>query len=232
MEIKLIFSYTSQIFLPTLEGSMAKPDRFNNMLNWSHIAAAIFKALFAYVGFLTWGYETEEEITNNLPTQGFKATVNIILVIKALLSYPLPFFAAADTLEHSLFRNKPETPFPSFRNPDGSHKPWGIVLKMGLVFSTLIMSIVIPHFTTLMGLIGNFTGTMLSFIWPCYFHMKLKWDTMEWYTISLNVFIICLGFIIGSVGIYYSTFELIRAFQGEDVHKVLPILAANITRKF
>ncbi|XP_055342176.1 vesicular inhibitory amino acid transporter-like [Paramacrobiotus metropolitanus] len=221
----VVFSYTSQIFLPTLEGNMTKPNRFNAMLNWSHLAAAVFKALFAYVGFLTWGLDTQEEITNNLPTQGFKAIVNLCLVIKALLSYPLPFYAACDTLEHCLFRGKPDTPFPSCRNPDGSYKKWGIGFKMGIVFTTLIMAIAIPHFTTLMGFIGNFTGTMLSFIWPCYFHMRLKWETLEWYIISLNAFIICLGLICGCVGMYYSAYELIRAFNGEDIsYKPLPII--------
>ena len=50
----IVFSYTSQIFLPTLEGNMLDKSKFHCMLNWSHIAAAIFKALFGYVGFLTF----------------------------------------------------------------------------------------------------------------------------------------------------------------------------------
>ena len=78
----IVFSYTSQIFLPALEGNMQEPKRFECMLNWSHIAAAIFKSLFGYVGFLTWTGNTQEVITNNLPTQGFKGLVNFILVVK------------------------------------------------------------------------------------------------------------------------------------------------------
>ena len=50
----IVFSYTSQIFLPTLEGNMLDKSKFHCMLNWSHIAAAIFKAGFGYVGFLTF----------------------------------------------------------------------------------------------------------------------------------------------------------------------------------
>ena len=50
----IAFSYTSQIFLPTLEGNMLDKSKFHCMLNWSHIAAAIFKAGFGYVGFLTF----------------------------------------------------------------------------------------------------------------------------------------------------------------------------------
>ncbi len=50
----IVFSYTSQIFVCTLEENMLDKSRFHCMLNWSHIAAAIFKALFGYVGFLTF----------------------------------------------------------------------------------------------------------------------------------------------------------------------------------
>lgn len=39
----VVFSYTSQIFLPSLEGSMIDRSKFHCMLNWSHIAAAMFK---------------------------------------------------------------------------------------------------------------------------------------------------------------------------------------------
>lgn len=39
----VVFSYTSQIFLPTLEGNMQNPDEFEDMLKWSHIAAAVLK---------------------------------------------------------------------------------------------------------------------------------------------------------------------------------------------
>ena len=46
----IVFSYTSQIFLPTLEGNMQDKSKFHCMLNWSHIAAAIFKAAFGYIG--------------------------------------------------------------------------------------------------------------------------------------------------------------------------------------
>ena len=41
----VVFSYTSQIFLPTLEGNMENPAEFRDMLDWSHIAAGAFKVV-------------------------------------------------------------------------------------------------------------------------------------------------------------------------------------------
>jgi len=54
----IVFSYTSHIFLPTLEGSMQNPQQFNKMLDWSHICAAAFKSAFGYIAFLTWRKST------------------------------------------------------------------------------------------------------------------------------------------------------------------------------
>ncbi|KAJ8264830.1 hypothetical protein COCON_G00139290 [Conger conger] len=99
----IVFSYTSQIFLPSLEGNMQKPAEFHCMMNWTHIAACILKGLFALVAYLTWADTTKEVITDNLPST-IRAVVNLFLVAKALLSYPLPFFAAVEVLEKSLFQ--------------------------------------------------------------------------------------------------------------------------------
>jgi vesicular inhibitory amino acid transporter len=41
----IVFSYTSQIFLPTMEGSMYDRKKFDSMLNVTHFVAAIFKGL-------------------------------------------------------------------------------------------------------------------------------------------------------------------------------------------
>ena len=100
----IVFSYTSHIFLPTLEGSMSDRSKFHSMMYWTHVVAAVAKIVFSYVGFLTWGTSTEEVITNNLPNASFKLLVNVILSTKALLSYPLPFYAAVGLLEDTFCR--------------------------------------------------------------------------------------------------------------------------------
>ncbi|CAG0906566.1 unnamed protein product, partial [Cyprideis torosa] len=209
----IVFSYTSQIFLPTLEGNMKDPGMFWPMLKWSHIAAAVFKSLFGYVGFLTWGEATQEVITNNLPTQGFKAFVNFVLVIKALLSYPLPYFAAVDLIQNALFRGPPDTPFDSVFDKEGELKTKGMAIRLGLVFFTVMVAVVIPHFALLMGFIGSITGTMLSFIWPTYFHLKLKGDELDLATKAYDSLIIFLGFLFGTVGVYSSGRALKLAFE-------------------
>lgn len=209
----VVFSYTSHIFLPTLEGSMTDRTKFRPMLKWSHVAAAVFKALFGFVGFLTFSEYTQDEVTNNLPSQQFKAVLNLILVLKALLSYPLPYFASIELLEAQFFKGKK---FPSCFSADGSIREWALALRICLVLFTLFMAISIPHFALLMGLVGNITGTMLSFIWPCVFHLQLKRHLLTTAKRVCNMTIIGLGAFFGLIGIYYSSMQLSRAVNAID----------------
>ena len=209
----IVFSYTSHIFLPTLEHNMIDRSQFPNMLNWSHIAAAAFKSLFGYLGYLTWAEDTEEVITNNLQNPDFKCFVNLILVVKALLSYPLPYYAAVELIEKTYFRGKPQTIGPTVFALDGELKVWALAMRTCIVLLTILMAIFIPHFAILMGLIGSFTGTMLSFIWPCYFHLKLKAGQLEWHDVAYDWFVIFLGLLFGVIGISTSFYALVEAFK-------------------
>jgi len=100
----IVFSYTSQIFLPSLEGSMEKKEEFKPMLFWSYVASCVVKALFAMACFLTWAETTRDVATDNLPS-GIRIAVNVVLVVKALLSYPLPYYLSVEVLEQQFFTN-------------------------------------------------------------------------------------------------------------------------------
>ena len=161
----------------------------------------------------------------------------MILVIKALLSFPLPYFAAVDLLEKTLFlqdqtdvkfeslepelmelhsvepnkNNKPQSP-PLFSTScyemDGDIKFWAICL---------FLAIFIPHFALLMGLIGSITGTFLSLIWPCYFHLKLKKNSLTTYQKVVDIVIIIFGLLISVIGVYYSSCALYKALNNQPI---------------
>lgn len=210
----VIFSYTSQIFLPTLEGNLIDRSKFHCMLHWTHFAAAIFKAGFAWIGFLTFGFATKEVITNSLPSRSMRIIVNLFLVIKALLSYPLPYFAAVELIETTFFGADSSRVFPSCYDAAGVMKVWALALRLLLVVVTLLMAIFVPHFAILMGLIGSFTGNMLSLVWPCYFHLRIKGPKLTLFQKAIDISIILIGIVCAFLGIYYSGHALIRAFQG------------------
>uniref|UniRef100_A0AC34RP00 Amino acid transporter transmembrane domain-containing protein n=1 Tax=Panagrolaimus sp. JU765 TaxID=591449 RepID=A0AC34RP00_9BILA len=184
----VVFGYTSHIFLPALEASMQDPKEFKWMLSASHIAAAIFKALFGLIGFLTFAEFTQKEISNSLPNQYFKILINIVLVVKALLCY----------------------------GADKSLREWAACLRIILLLWTLLVALSVPYLLELMGLVGNITGTMLSFIWPAYFHLKLKGDKLTEEERKFNKFVIGMGIAVMVLGVYYSSIELITAIRYKE----------------
>jgi hypothetical protein len=61
----------------------------------------------------------------------------------------------------------------------------------------------------------NILGTMLSFVWPAYFHLVIKGDQLSIGEQKFNKFVIGLGIFICVVGVYYSSIELIHAIRYE-----------------
>lgn len=74
---------------------------------------------------LTWGSETREVITDNLPSD-LRPLINLCLLAKALLSFPLPFYSATEILQSCLVT--------------GEHC-WQICF----IFNTLTISSISPH---------------------------------------------------------------------------------------
>ncbi|XP_072136810.1 vesicular inhibitory amino acid transporter [Mobula birostris] len=200
----IIFSYTSQIFLPALEGSMKNRGNFECMLNWTHMAACVFKTVFALVSFVTWGNEMKEVITDNLPFN-LRMLVNVCLVAKALLSYPLPFYAAAEVVQSSIFN-------PSSRA--GNSQVWPLVIRGCLLMLTLLLAVLMPHFALLMGLTGTVTGAVMTFLLPSLFHLKLLWDKLGNLERFLDISIFLLGSLCSLSGIFCSVKEVVDAFKG------------------
>ncbi|KAI3382383.1 hypothetical protein SNEBB_001759 [Seison nebaliae] len=206
----IIFSYTSQIFLPTLEGNLSDRHNFRRMLKWSHIAAGSMKTVFAIVGYLTWGMQTQEVIVNNIPSASMRRCLNVTLVFKAMFSFALPFYAAVELLEGILFVDRSFSIFPSCYDEEHRFKLWAIILRVLLIIIILLMAILTPHFALLMALIGSISGTLLSLIWPAWFHLRLKWNDLS---LSVKIWDSCfivIGVACSIAGIIDATRALIK----------------------
>ncbi|KAF1673598.1 VIAAT protein, partial [Pygoscelis papua] len=198
----IIFSYTSQIFLPKLEGNMKNPGEFRCMLNWTHFFACVLKTTFALTAFLTWGEETKEVITDNLPSF-LQTLVNLCLLTKALLSYPLPFFAATEIVYACVSRGNHS----NYRSP-----LFALGVRGSFLLLTLLMAMFIPHFALLMGLTGSVTGAAMTFLLPSLFHLKLKWKKLSFLEKCADISVFILGFLCSLAGIVCSIKGLLEVF--------------------
>ncbi|KAK5852747.1 hypothetical protein PBY51_006591 [Eleginops maclovinus] len=200
----IIFSYTSQIFLPPLEGSMEDRGQFDAMLGWTHGVACIMKTLFSLLAVLTWGEETSEVITNNLPSD-LRPLVNLCLLAKALLSYPLPFYSAAEILQTCLLGDVSSYSKHGGRGVSGP----ALLVRVALLMTSYLLALLVPRFSLLMGLTGSVTGSAMTLILPCLFHLRLQWGRLTVRDRLIDVCILSLGVICSGSGVICSVKRLV-----------------------
>uniref|UniRef100_A0A3Q1J886 Vesicular inhibitory amino acid transporter n=1 Tax=Anabas testudineus TaxID=64144 RepID=A0A3Q1J886_ANATE len=204
----IIFSYTSQIFLPHLEGSMEDRGKFDVMLGWTHAAACIMKTMFSLLAVLTWGKDTSEVITDNLPSD-LRPVVNLCLLAKALLSYPLPFYSAAEILQTCLFGDSPALSSYSKHGAQGLSRP-ALLVRGALLMTSYLLALLVPRFSLLMGLTGSVTGAAMTLILPCLFHLRLQWGRLTVRDQLIDVGILSLGVICSVSGVICSVRRLVE----------------------
>jgi len=207
----IVFSYCAHAVFPSIEGSMKKPESFNKMMNCSFTLAAVLKAALGAFMVLTFGAGTEQVATINLgPYPMWQTAVNVLVICNVILAVPLVMFVVA-----SVFDDVSLPYFPRLSRESSLHWVYLLVSRPLLLGFALVLAIVVPHFGLLMGLVGSLTGTCLCFIFPCYFHLKLRWQELKWPSIVLEISIMIFGLVAGGAGFFFSGKELVETFIRE-----------------
>jgi len=204
----VVFSYCAHAVFPSIEGSMTKPSRFNSMMNFSFLLAAVVKACLGTFMVVRFGQNTAEVATVNLSDNVIFSRLSSALVISnVILAIPLAMFVVSVTIDDSVIRY-----FPHLSKDSKHHWVWLMITRPLLITFALFVAIMVPFFGLLMGVIGSFTGTCLCFIFPCAFHLKLRWNTMSKWFFFLDILIIVFGVIAGLTGLAFSLKALVMAF--------------------
>lgn len=80
---------------------------------------------------------------------------------------------------------------------------------MFLVGVTLLIAVSVPHFSLLMAFIGNFTCTLICFVFPCIFHLSIHGRRLTKLEKAVDVIVAVVTTSAGIVGIYASLVALI-----------------------
>ena len=205
----VVFSYCAHAVFPSIESSMKKPESFNMMMNWAFVFAAIVKALLGVFMVLAFGNDTKEVATVNLlENTGFSVTANALVITNVMLAIPLAMFVVSLSFDDAFLAYFPHM------NADSKYNwLWRLITRPLLLCAALFIAIIVPHFGLLMGLVGSFTGTCLCFIFPCLFHLKLRWHKLSIWIKALDISVMIFGAIAGGFGLYFSARALIQTFQ-------------------
>ena len=204
------FSYCAHAVFPGIEASMKEPHKYNMMMHASFILSAVVKTIFGVLCVLTFGLATDQVVTLNMADSiAFNTAATVLVALNVFFSFPLPLFVVIETIDDVWLPH-----FPHLSQDTRYHWFWVLLTRVLLVTLALFIALVVPHFGLLMGFVGSFTGTCLSFGFPCIAHLKLKWGYLRWYHVVGEILLIVFGVIAGAFGLVYSGKALVDSFKG------------------
>ncbi|XP_077990710.1 vesicular inhibitory amino acid transporter-like [Glandiceps talaboti] len=210
----LLFNFEASFAIAGVEESMRDRSKFVKMVNWSYVFCTFFLLLYSIPPYLAFGDNTKEFITYNLPNNAIHTLISLLLVAKALFTYPLFFFFIIDNIDllkiHFLppCYGKTQKEFPPF---------WAMIFRCSIVLFCLLLAVVVPHFSKFMGFIGSLVSPWMSFICPCAFYLKLRRHEVGRCEFVINMLIIIIASSICVVFSILSFRELVRTFKADTV---------------
>ncbi|XP_037082211.1 amino acid transporter AVT3B-like [Pollicipes pollicipes] len=170
----------------SLENSLAEHVRPKFKMIFGRTMAFVtgLYVVFGCSGYISFGPETREIITLNLPDSDgvidFAMVVKCCLCFSLFFTYPLMVFPVVTIIEKRL----PASYNTTFR---------GNALRLLLVLTSGLVVVLIPNFANLMAIIGGTCCTLLAFILPGLFHLKLRRRSISPREKYFDIFLICIG---------------------------------------
>ncbi|PFX16353.1 amino acid transporter AVT3C-like isoform X1 [Stylophora pistillata] len=187
-----IYCYEGAGLILSLEASCARDsrDKFRSVFKLTLFLVTTLYIAFGACGYLSFGELTQQMITLNLPFGPFPAVVQLCLCFSLFFTYPIMMFPVVLLLEKKLL-------------PDGGKSSYyqGTILRACVVVLSGIVVLVIPNFSTLMAFFGSSCCTLLGFVLPGIFHLRIFEGHLtkgEWFIDILIIFLGLVGAVIGT----------------------------------
>ena len=199
----VMVTYSSQAYLPAIERCMRDPELFDPLIDFAYTLVTVFKFGIGVIVFLAFTDKTDQIMTLNLPLNFFGHVLNSAAIILSLSFFVVPMFTIFDVIENQIM-------FPKFCQPffDTEKSHFGVffltsnlIFRFAIVMTFIGIAAAIPHFSLLMSFIGNTTGTILVLLYPCLFHVKIRWNELSNTEVVVNCLIIVFSFGGGALGI-------------------------------
>ena len=202
----VMLTCVSHSVLPHVEGSMTERSKINQVLHQSYFLTAIVKLVVASLGSFTFGLGADSIITLSIASinKALYIFCTITLVMYTIFNYPLSMFIVSefvDSFTDDTELEKRKTLFTL----------WIACTRLILVTLSVATAICLPYFAVTLGIRGSVIGTCLVFIFPCFFHLKLKWQILSYKEKLGDLLLLLFGLLIGATGFYGSINLLISS---------------------
>ncbi|XP_033741064.1 amino acid transporter AVT1J-like [Pecten maximus] len=156
----IVFALGGHPAFPTFQMDMKRQKDFKKAVSCGFIIVSLLYIPVTSAGYFVYGKSLNDNILTNLPTGGLSNAVLLLVTIHLLLAIVIVVSPVMQEVEMVL------------------HVPRGFtwkrcVTRTLVVACILFMAETVPKFNSLLSLIGGSSLTMLDFICPILFHMKM-----------------------------------------------------------
>ncbi|XP_057949353.1 amino acid transporter AVT1I-like [Malania oleifera] len=192
------FSYCGHAVFPTLYNSMKDRNQFPKVLLVCFVLSTISYGSMAIFGYLMYGELLKSQVTLNLPVQKISSKIAIYTtLINPLTKYAVVIMPLATAIEG--------------KYPLRNNKSISLLIRTGLVVSTVIVALTVPFFGYVMAFIGAFLGVTVAMLLPCLCYLRIKKASQSFgLELAAIVGILVVGSVVAVIGTYTSVRQIVN----------------------
>ena len=217
---------------PRRAESMERPEDMPGMLRITVLVLTVLFISMGALSYMAYGAATADMITLNLPRNSLVGCVQIFYCLGLFFTYPVMMFPAWKILEATgayasasvgVVQRIRSTRLSgllaahSVSAEDLAQRGFRFLLVLG----TAVIAVITPHFTLFVNLIGAVACTMLAFVLPSIFYLRLV-DGPSTLLYVKTACIVLFGLTGGAVCLYVTMQELLHAIAAEREPPALP----------
>ncbi|KAH3782629.1 uncharacterized protein LOC127841078 [Dreissena polymorpha] len=156
----ICFAYNGHSCFPTFQSDMKEPKKFGKALFIGYLVVFAMYTPSSSVAYFIYGSRVEPNILNTLPMSATTTIISLLMTAHILSTIVIGINPLSQEIEHVL--KVPE------------RFTWKRILTRTVVMgAVLFVALSVPHFSSVLALVGGSTITILSFICPPLFYLKL-----------------------------------------------------------
>ena len=174
-----VFAFEGAGIVLPMKQSMIEPEKFTAVLKNGILSITVLYTVFPIVVYLCYGSVTKDMITSNLPDGQFIVIlVELSYSIGLYFTYPIQMWPAIQILEGSRMYRSLKSLINNLKQFDEESEHWNellpsMIFRTLLVIVTLICATSIPNFGTFVAIIGSISCSLIAYILPSIFSLKL-----------------------------------------------------------
>lgn len=197
------FCYSGHAVFPNIYSSMGKQSQFPAVLLTCFGICTLMYAGVAIMGYSMFGESTLSQYTLNLPQDLVASKIAVwTTVVNPFTKYALTISPVAMSLEEFIPPNHPKSQI------------YSILIRTGLVISTLLVGLSVPFFGLMMSLIGSLLTMLVTLILPCVCYLSILRGKVTFLQRTLCCIVIAVGVIASAFGSYSALKKIIEKLSG------------------